>query len=284
MNRPRSMEVLPVTEVIQEAKNIRTVVVEPEDVVRFKAFRPGQFVMVWVPGVDEVPMSVSYLGDGPLSLGITVQDIGDATHAICGMEKGDLIGIRGPYGKGFKFPKGPKGWTIIGVSGGVGAASTILAMEKAAGRGFRTVNLVGARDADTLLYRGRWERTSSKVTYMTDDGSHGRQGFVTELLREVVETITSDERRKTMVLTCGPEPMLTTVRDLLKGSGIRCQFSLERFMKCGIGLCDSCSVSGHRVCQDGPVFTLSEVLRMEELGLYHRDRSGRRVPLKECVR
>jgi dihydroorotate dehydrogenase electron transfer subunit len=278
------MEVLRVSNVIPEARNIATVMIEPKDIARFKALRPGQFVMVWVPGVDEVPMSVSFLGGSPFSLGMTVQDIGEATHALCSLEKGDLIGIRGPYGKGFRFPRSPEGWMVIGVSGGVGTASTILAMEEASRRGLRTVELVGARDNGSLLFRGRWERSSSDVRYITDDGSSGRQGFVTDLLREAIGPLTSDERRRTMVLTCGPEPMLVSVRDLLKGSGIGCQFSLERFMKCGIGVCDSCSLSGHRVCQDGPVFALSQVLRMEEMGMFHRDRSGRKVPLKECVR
>lgn len=283
MRRTSSMEVLPVSEVVPEAKNLATIKVEPKDIARFKALRPGQFVMVWVPGVDEVPMSVSFLGGSPFSLGMTVQDIGEATHALCDLKKGSLLGIRGPYGKGFKFPRSTGDWTIIGVSGGVGAASTVLAMEEASRRGFHTLNLVGARDRDTLLYRGRWERIGD-VMYITDDGSSGRTGFVTELLKEVIIPLGNDARQRTMVLTCGPEPMLIGVRDLLKGSGIGCQFSLERFMKCGIGLCDSCSVSGHRVCQDGPVFKLSEVQKMEELGNYHRDRSGRKVSLKECVR
>jgi dihydroorotate dehydrogenase electron transfer subunit len=229
-------------------------------------------------------MSVSYLGGNPFTLGITVQDIGEATHALCGSKKGDLIGIRGPYGKGFRFPSSPEGRTIIGVSGGVGSASTVLAMERASELGFRTVNLVGARDAETLLYRGRWERSSSAVIYVTDDGGFGRKGFVTGPLEELVRAMTPEERSRITVLTCGPEQMLLKVRDIAKELGLSCQFSLERYMKCGLGLCDSCSVSGQRICQDGPVFDLGKVLRMEELGAYHRDRSGRKVPLKECVR
>jgi dihydroorotate dehydrogenase electron transfer subunit len=240
--------------------------------------------MIWIPGVDEVPMSISYLEKAPFSLGITVQDIGIATNALCGLIPGDWIGIRGPYGSGFEIPSKDEFDTIIGVSGGVGGASTICAMEKAAEDGFQTTNLVGSRSETNMPFRQRWEGISTKLRFSTDDGSLGHHGFVTELLEEELEEMSAEQRSRTMVFSCGPEMMMKGVKQIIEKYGVKGQFSLERFMKCGIGICDSCSMSGYRTCMDGPVFKNDLIDNLEEFGKKHRDRSGRLVPLNECVR
>ncbi len=284
MRSPGEMEVLRVDEVRREASGIISILVKPEDPERWRGMIPGQFLMVWIPGVDEVPMSVSYLFGDPLTLGITVQNIGDATRAICDLREGDRIGIRGPYGNGFSLPDRTEKNTIIGVSGGVGSASTILPMEWAHMKGFDTINLIGSRSQTNLLFRDRWCHSSDRTGFATDDGSYGHHGFVTELLRKELKGMTDDERDKTLIFTCGPEMMMMAVKTVLDQYGVQGQFSLERFMKCGMGVCDSCSVSGHRVCMDGPVFTGDRLNDLKEFGKSHRDRSGRLIPLKECVR
>ncbi|MGA1793072.1 MAG: dihydroorotate dehydrogenase electron transfer subunit [Thermoplasmatota archaeon] len=284
MRAPGEMEMVRVEKVVKEAPTVSTILFSPFHLARWSGLVPGQFLMVWIPGVDEVPMSLSHLRKQPFQMGITVQDIGEATGALCSVKKGDLLGIRGPYGNGFTLPSPEDIETVIGVSGGVGAASTVLPMEWARSEGFMTMNLVGARDSGLLLFRGRWEAISDKVLYSTDDGGFGHQGFVTDLLSRELSEMTDEERAGTMVFTCGPEVMMVEVKNVLDRFEVRGQFSLERFMKCGIGVCDSCSMSGKRVCMDGPVFTGQEVGRLREFGNYHRDRSGKLIPLKECVR
>jgi dihydroorotate dehydrogenase electron transfer subunit len=240
--------------------------------------------MVWIPGIDEVPMSLSMHQKEPFKLGISVQNVGEATGALCSLKPGDKIGIRGPYGNGFSLPSKDDHDRIIGVSGGVGAASTILPMEWAFNEGFEVINLVGARDKELILFQGRWEEISNDVLYSTDDGSLGYHGFVTDLLATELSSLTNRDLGRTMIFTCGPEAMMVALKKVIEPFHVKAQFSLERFMKCGIGICDSCSMSGKRVCMDGPVFTEKQVNDLKEFGKFHRDRSGSLIPLKECIR
>ncbi|MCK5773722.1 MAG: dihydroorotate dehydrogenase electron transfer subunit, partial [Thermoplasmata archaeon] len=149
--------------------------------------------------------------------------------------------------------------------------------------GIFVTSLVGARDEASLLFRGRWEHFSGKVVYSTDDGSFGHPGFITEPLKEVLEGMSKEEISRTVILCCGPEAMMVNSCRVLKEFNVHALFSLERLMKCGIGLCDSCAVSGLRVCADGPVFSCDKLDDIEEFGNTHRDRSGRSVPIGEVI-
>ena len=126
MRETGEMEVLSVNEVIDESPEITTIKFTPNDDRKWKGLIPGQFLMVWIPGVDEVPMSVSFLSKEPFVMGITVQAIGEATNSLCSLSPGDRIGVRGPYGNGFTLPEMDDIDRIIGVTGGVGAASTVV--------------------------------------------------------------------------------------------------------------------------------------------------------------
>lgn len=218
-------------------------------------FHPGQFVMVWVPGVDEIPMALSS------GSSITVQKVGDATEALFRMKQGDRVGIRGPYGNGF-----PIAGRILGITGGVGAAP--LRPLVATGKVDRV--LLGARTKEELLFFEEFGKRA-RVFTATDDGSDGICGPVTALM-PASELLSYDS-----VCVCGPEKMLAAVLACLDDAGIaeRGYFSLHRYMKCGIGLCGSCCIdpSGLRVCREGPVFT-GTVLLGSELGKYTRDGSG----------
>lgn len=220
-------------------------------------FRPGQFVMVWVPGVDEVPMALSSASS------ITVQRVGDATAALFRLGPGDRIGIRGPFGNGF-----PAGGRMLAVAGGVGAAPILPAV--VAG-GVKRV-LLGARSREELLFRERFESLAD-LSIATDDGSLGFHGFVPELLGE--EDVPSYDA----VLVCGPERMMAAVLGILvdRGCPDKGYFSLHRYMKCGIGVCGSCCIDpgGLRVCREGPVFPGTTLVK-SEFGRYFRDASGRR--------
>jgi len=244
-----------ITDIIEESPSIRTFVFSR----RFPA-EPGHFCMVWVPGTDEIPMAFSAQN------AITVQKVGVATEALFALSRGDEIGIKGPLGNGFS----PEGRTLA-VAGGVGAAPLRLLATSGAADDF----ILGARTADELLFP---EELSSctNLQCATDDGTQGHHGFVTDLLR-AAEPASYDA-----ICVCGPEVMMKAVLAILIEAGCpeKGQFSLHRYMKCGVGICGSCCIdpSGLRVCRDGPVFT-GDLLVNSEFGSYARDATGRRKSL-----
>jgi len=244
-----------ITEVVRETPTVSTLWFDH----RF-SFNPGQFVMAWVPGVDEVPMALS----SPSS--ITVQKVGDATSALLSMKEGNIIGIRGPFGNGFALKD-----NTLAIAGGVGAAPLLpLAMT-----GVVPTFIIGARIAEELLFRKRLEEVTD-LKIMTDDGSAGNMGFAVQGM----DNLTLD--RYSQVCVCGPEKMMSAVLHRLREQGLeeRGKFSLHRYMKCGNGVCGSCCIdpSGLRVCRDGPVLP-GELLVDSEFGHYSRDGSGRRRPV-----
>jgi dihydroorotate dehydrogenase electron transfer subunit len=241
--------------IVRETPKIRTFLLSESF-----GFTPGQFVMVWVPGVDEIPMALS--GKNSLS----VQEVGDATSAMFSLKNGDLLGIRGPYGKGFSVEG--RG---LAVAGGIGAAPLLpLALE-----GKVEEFLLGAGTARDLPFlKALAKKTSLQVA--TDDGSSGSHGPVTVLLKDV------DLHAFGSICVCGPEPMMRAVLGRLQEEGIadRGLFSLHRYMKCGIGLCGSCAIDpdGFRVCREGPVIRGDRLIGTE-FGAYSRDASGKRRPV-----
>ncbi|KAF5031531.1 Dihydroorotate dehydrogenase B (NAD(+)), electron transfer subunit [anaerobic digester metagenome] len=226
---------------------------------------PGQFIMVCVLGVDEIPMSLSYLGDHK---GITVKNVGEATKALTSLQVGDLMIVRGPYGRGYHVPKGK----ILVVGGGTGMASLLPAMERIPAVDVHTA--IGARNEKELLFEERSKKTSSVVRVSTDDGSKGFHGNAVQLAKEMMSSAKYD-----LVLGCGPEKMLFFLHKLCQENGIPCQMSLERYMKCGGGLCGSCAMDGKRVCREGPVFSGNELKEMKEFGKQRRDECGGRLKL-----
>lgn len=243
-----------ITAVRDESPTVRTFSFTPG-----RAFRPGQFVMVTVPGVDEVPMGLSR------SDAITVQRVGDATAALFALGPGDLLGIRGPFGNGF-----PVGKKTLAIAGGVGAAP-LLPLVMA---GSVDTFLLGARTAAELLFVPELASRTRLLT-ATDDGSLGHPGTVVSLIPDV------RPEDFEAVSVCGPERMMHAVLHALDAAGLadRTWLSLHRYMKCGIGVCGSCCIDpdGLRVCRDGPVFR-GDTLLSSELGSYTRDASGRRKP------
>jgi len=221
------------------------------------SFEPGQFVMVWVPGVDEVPMALSSANS------ITVQKVGDATGAMFDLKVSALLGIRGPFGNGFT-----KGEKMLAIAGGVGAAPLLpLARSDCV-----MTLLLGARTEKELLFIDQLDE-STDVLIATDDGTLGQHGFVTDLLNDL--NLATYDR----IAVCGPEPMMRAVLAKVDGLGFasRTEFSLHRYMKCGAGICGSCCIDpdGLRVCRDGPIFS-GDQLKKSEFGHYLRDASGRK--------
>jgi dihydroorotate dehydrogenase electron transfer subunit len=253
------MHVTTIKEVVQETPRIKTVILDEK--VRAK---PGQFVMLWLPGVDEKPMSISY---HKKEMGITFLIHGPFTTRLGEMRAGDRVGFRGPFGRGFEL----KGKKILLVGGGVGVPPLAALADDALDAGLDVTAVIGAVTRDGLLFVERLEKAGAKVMTSTDDGSAGRKGFVTDVMGELLEKESFDT-----CYTCGPEVMMAKVLQQAKAASIPIQLSLERYMKCGFGICGHCVMdgSGMRVCKDGPVFTGEEVSGLTEFGRYRRDASG----------
>ncbi len=239
-----------ITKVVEETPTIRTFFFDTS----FKP-GPGQFVMAWIRGVDEIPMALSY------DNAITVQEVGAATSALFELGEGDSIGIRGPFGNGFEL----KGKNILLIAGGVGAAPLSPLAEKASSEGLKVTTLLGAKTKEELVFRERFEAAGSMMV-ATDDGSVGKYGYVTQLIPE--------QENYDQIYCCGPEIMMKKVLDKVEPE--KAQFSLHRYIKCGLGICGACCVDGLRVCKDGPVFG-GEVLKRSEFGIYRRNECGERV-------
>ncbi|HDQ16104.1 MAG TPA: dihydroorotate dehydrogenase electron transfer subunit [Bacteroidetes bacterium] len=228
---------------------------------------PGQFYMIWIPRIDEIPMSVSYI-DKDIK-GITFRKIGDATNALFNLKKGDKIGIRGPYGNGFKI----KGKKILFVGGGTGIAMIAPAVEQAIKKNVLCTVILGVKSKDGLFFEKRLKETDAKVYVSTDDGSKGYKGFASDLAKELIQNEKFDQ-----ILTCGPELMMKSIFENRKD--ISFQASMERYMKCGFGVCGQCCVGeGLRVCKEGPVFDENTLEKIEDFGIFKRDASGKKVKL-----
>lgn len=258
----RGVGVFTIVEHLDETPTIKTVRMDG----RIDS-QPGQFVMVWIPGTDEFPMSPSHIGE---RFGFTYKVLGEGTKRLSAMAPGVKIGIRGPYGRGFTV----RGRRVLVVAGGTGMACLIPMVEQAAAEGVAVDVVLGARTKTELLMKSRCELAGAAVHVTTDDGSEGVKGFATERARTLLEAGGFDG-----VYTCGPERMIVGILEASKALGIPLQASLERYMKCGIGICDSCAIDGRHVCVDGPVFSGEELMAFSDLGKTRLGPSGARIPI-----
>ena len=227
--------------------------------------KPGQFLMVWLPGVDEKPMAVSYHDKNEFAF--TSQAIGKFTNALEKIKKGDKLGIRGPYGNSFSL----KNNSCV-VAGGVGLSSVSTLIDKLK----NPVVIYGTRSKEHLIYLKRYKNKNMLIT--TDDGSFGRKGFTTDALEEV---LANKKNKIKIVYTCGPEIMMKKVFDLCLRYRVECEASVERMMKCGFGICGACVANDRIVCIDGPIFNSRQLNKLQEFGNFARLKSGRKVSLKE---
>jgi dihydroorotate dehydrogenase electron transfer subunit len=226
---------------------------------------PGQFVMLWIPGVDEKPFSV--LKPEPLTISIAC--IGPFTNKIRTLKPGDKLGYRGPYGKGFKIT----GNKVLIVGGGCGLASVAHLATVCSGQGIETHVVAAFKTKAESFHLATLEKAGCIMHPCTDDGSLGYKGYASAQVAELLKTNSFNQ-----VYACGPEMMLVTTRTVLDEAQVPDQFSLERYMKCGIGICDQCSMNGKLVCQDGPVFDQKQIVKLTELGKFRRLVTGEKVP------
>lgn len=233
---------------------------------------PGQFLMLWIPDVDEIPLSIADVHTSD-KVSVAVKRVGEATHALHNMKTDDVIGVRGPFGNSFTLKKGH----VLLVGGGTGIAPLLFLVRKLKAQLQDLTFVIGAKTKEELLYVEKLETLCKKgnLVATTEDGSYGTKCLATTLLEALFK-----EKQFDMVYTCGPEMMMWKVFELAEKSDIMLEASLERLMRCAIGLCGSCIIGKYRVCRDGPVFSgkqLSEV--RPEFGVSKLDFNGRRIPL-----
>lgn len=215
--------------------------------------------MVWIPGLDEKPFAI--VTREPLT--ITVAAVGPFSRAMHALIVGDQVGWRGPFGHGFDLG-GDKTALLIG--GGYGVAALYFAATELRKQNRKVVVAIGGRTADDIFYEEQMLTLGAHVEIATEDGSRGTRGFVTEAARNHFATST--------ILACGPEAMLVAIMREANAKNVPAQLSVERYMKCGFGICGQCTLNGRLVCQDGPVFTAKELAQLTEFGRVHRDASG----------
>ncbi|MFN3982877.1 MAG: FAD/NAD(P)-binding protein [Caldilinea sp.] len=257
-----------VTRRVQENDDTFTVELTPVSARQHGAFTPGQFNMLYVFGLGEIPISISGDPADPDRLVHTTRAVGTVTRRMATLHEGDVIGVRGPFGTHWPLEE-LTGKDIVIVAGGIGLAPLRPAIyQLVANRGdyARVVLLYGARTPEDMLYRAeleRWRARFDLEVYVTVDRAtgdwHGNVGLVTALIPRA-----PFEPRNAAALLCGPEVMMRYAVQALQKRGVgaaQTWLSLERNMKCGIAMCGHCQFGPHIVCRDGPVFRMDRIQR-----------------------
>ena len=251
-----------VQQVLKETADTFTLTLEPSNGTGAGRFRPGQFSMLWVFGVGELPISISGHPAQLDRLVYTVRSVGQATHALVSREVGDGVGVRGPFGTGWPVDLA-QGRDVLVIAGGIGLAPLrpviyeVLHNREKYGR---LVILYGARSPRDLLYRkelAAWARhRDTQVLVTVDYGGlswRGHVGVVTTLFKYA-----RLQPARSVAMACGPEIMMRFVARDLETRGLAREniyLSMERNMKCAVGVCGHCQYGPHFICKDGPIFS-----------------------------
>jgi dihydroorotate dehydrogenase electron transfer subunit len=236
--------------------------------------KSGQFLMLWIPGIDEIPLSIfNTTEEGKIS--VVVKAVGEATQHLHNMKPGTTIGIRGPFGNNFTQNNG----NVLLIGGGTGIAPLLFLTKNLITNKIKKLTfIVGAKTKNELLFTEQLNKVcqgKNKLIITTNDGTYGLQGLVTEPLTTLLIKEKFDA-----IYTCGPEIMVKKIFELTQKHKLPLEASLERLMRCGIGLCGSCVIGQYRVCKDGTVFNEKQLNEIkEELGTTKIDFSGNKIPI-----
>ena len=232
------------------------------------AYRPGQFAELSVFGKGEAPFGMASTPTQPGRLAFSVSKIGVVTGALHRMEKGDVVGVRGPLGNGYPLEVF-KGKNLVLVGGGFGFSTlrslTNFILHDSNRKDYRDLAVIyGARRPGLLLYKKdleAWKKQGDIRLHLTVDkgenGWQGHVGFVPDVTRSV-----APDTNNAYAVVCGPPAMIQLTLPVLKGLGFRDEqiyLSLEMRMKCGIGKCGRCNLGSKYICSDGPVFSQAEL-------------------------
>ena len=265
--------IVQIEEIISETPTVKTLVFK--DRLSYFA-KPGQFLMIWIPRIEEIPMSVM-INSKEGYAAVTIRKFGVGSTGLFGRKKGDLIGLRGPYGNRFILRKKYRKILIIG--GGTGLVPLLRLVSFASKEKVRSTIVMGAKTKAEVFFEKITKNiirgNNCSLLVCTDDGSYGIKGTTVTLMSKLVRDESFD-----CVFTCGPELMMKAVLDISNQNSIPVQASLERYMKCGIGICGSCCLDSSLVCQDGTVFDGRQLSKMLDFGFSYRDKDGQKINYK----
>ena len=257
-----------VVERIQESPTIFTLRLRFTDPVKHAAFRfaPGQFNMLYLYGVGEVPISIVSDPQDEHLFDHAIRVVGRVTRGLEQLKAGDRLGVRGPYGRGWPL-KFAENKDVMVVTGGLGCAPVVSVINYVIRRrdNFRRLVIMqGVKHSDDLIWRSRYSQWSklrdTQVLIAANVGATlwpWHVGHVTELFDKV-----EMDASRAMVMMCGPEGMMQAAVDRLFEHGVpedSIYLNMERNMHCAVGLCGHCQYGGKFVCRDGPVFSYPEV-------------------------
>jgi len=267
---PNHPHICTIERVVDETPTVRTLYFHDEVLANVK---PGQFAMVWIPGVNELPMSVM-ISEKKDEAGFTVRKRGESSTALYNLKVGDKIGVRGPYGNSFDKAGTTKNMSSMLLIGGGTGLVPLMRMISSNIFCSDVTLLMGSKTKDEIFFEEMAKKlvenkASSSIIPVTEDGSYGEKGYVTDVLEKLLEENTYDA-----IYTCGPELMMYKVVKLANEKGIFVQASLERMMKCGVGICGSCCVGQDLACRDGTVFDGEYLAKNSEFGHFQRTKSG----------
>lgn len=255
-----------VEKVVRDISDTFTLHLRPEEGRRAFPFAAGQFNMLYQFGVGEVPISISGDPGEPDRLIHTIRSVGTVTAGMAALKKGDVVGVRGPFGSAWPVEQA-EGSDVLIIAGGIGLAPlrpVIYHVIANRGKFGRLRILYGARTPRDILFRGQLERWSSRLDTFVDvtvdraSGDwHGNVGVVTRLIGHG-----GFDPDNTVAMVCGPEIMIRFTLQALADRGVgnnRIYVSMERNMKCAVGFCGHCQYGGNFVCRDGPVFRFDRI-------------------------
>lgn len=264
---------------VPKVLDIKEIVIENDTVKTFvfnwdftgEEINPGQFMMIW-NFKNEKPMSISRIDSINNEIAISVKKIGEFTNDLHSLKVGDKLGLRGPYGNGFTLDEAYS--KILVVGGGIGTAPLMAFTEYALEKGIKVDFISAATDVDELLFVDVLNSYGANVFTCTDNGTCGFKGFAADRVADVLKNNKYDA-----IYTCGPEIMMKGVLKLAEDYDIPAQASMERYMKCALGLCGQCCVdnTGWRICVEGPVFNDDDIKKIYEFSKYHRNASGTKL-------
>jgi NAD(P)H-flavin reductase len=252
----------------QESQTIFSLQLRLDDAVAQAAYRfaPGQFNMLYLYGVGEVPISIMSDPEERDAIGHTIRAVGRVTQGLAALRPGDKVGLRGPFGRGWPLQE-VSGSDVVLVTGGLGCApvvSVIHYMLRRRERFGKLVIIQGVKHAEDLIWREQYDRWAKlpdvQVLVAANEGAAfwpWHVGRVTELFG-----LAQFNPACAVAMMCGPEGMMHAAADSLLARGLpesRLFLSMERNMQCAVGRCGHCQMGGSFVCRDGPVFGWGQV-------------------------
>ncbi|MFA5143687.1 MAG: FAD/NAD(P)-binding protein [Candidatus Omnitrophota bacterium] len=270
MNNPYSYTEAEILNIVDETQNIKTFTLKPRSGIGFRA---GQFMDVTIPGMGEAPFTPSSNHNISDKLDFTIMRAGRVTGLIHNAKRGDIVGLRGPYGLGYPLADF-KSKEVFIVGGGVGLAplrALLYALFNEVNDYKRIILKYGARTSKDIVYRQEiesWRKHGAHVDVeisvdVGDDAWKGNVGLVTTVLKPGTVDVNN-----AVAIVCGPPIMMKFVTFKLLDIGFKdtsIYLSMEKNMSCGVGKCGHCRVGPYYACKDGPVFTYDKLKNLPNI-------------------